>query len=61
MSRFKFVFIKEVDASNDYDTTEITFKSKAESLPVILEDFGCFLKASGFVFDGSLEIVSEDE
>lgn len=57
----RFTFIKNTDQSNPYDTTKVIVESNAESLPVILKDFECFLKASGFVFDGSLEIVSMEE
>ena len=58
---FMFKFIKLQDESNKYDTTKVIVVSEAITLPQILEDFQDFLRGSGFVFDGNLEIISPDE
>lgn len=58
-----FKFKKERDLDNSFDTSEVILKSYSNILPDILEDFEGFLRACGFVFDGTIEIVPniEDE
>lgn len=56
MSRYKF--IKERDDNNTFDITEITFDVEAVQLEDLVQEFELFLKASGFVFDGNLEILN---
>ena len=55
----KLRFIKERDNENEYDNTAIQFKTIAECLPEVLEDFESFLRACGYIFDGSLQVVSD--
>jgi hypothetical protein len=56
MSRYKF--IKERDENNTFDITEITFNVEAVQLEDLIQEFELFLKASGFIFDGNLEILN---
>jgi hypothetical protein len=42
-------FKKNMDIADQFDRTSIEFITEAESLPYILEDFTCFLKAVGFI------------
>lgn len=44
-----FIFKKQRDESNEFDTTTVTIESNAVSLPDILSDFKDFLMASGYV------------
>lgn len=55
MSKYKF--IKEKNVDNKFDTTEITFNVDTIDLNDLIYEFELFLKASGFNFDGNLEIV----
>lgn len=52
----KLRFIKERDDDNEYDNTIVNMETVADYLPDILEDFECFLRACGFVINGSLTI-----
>jgi hypothetical protein len=44
-----------------YDGTVQARTFSKEMLPDVLEEFEMFLKGCGFVFDGIVDIVSEDE
>lgn len=57
----KLRFIKERDDDNEYDNTIVNMETVAEYLPDILEDFECFLRACGFVINGSLTIEQEND
>jgi hypothetical protein len=41
----------------DYDNSELTLEFEAEQLDDVLSQFQNFLRASGFVFDGYLDVV----
>lgn len=56
----KFKFIKYKDPDNDFDLSQVIFTTKATTLPEILHEFECFLKACSFNFVGQLKIVDED-
>jgi|CXWL01.1.fsa_nt_gi hypothetical protein len=56
----KFIFIKEQDKDNHFDTTTVRIESDTVSLPELLNDFEDFLRGAGFRFDGSLEIVDDE-
>jgi len=56
-----YKFIKEQDLDNQYDTTRVEVQCNATSLPDILEAFESFLRGSGYVFTGTLDIVTEEE
>jgi hypothetical protein len=49
----KYTFTKHKEIDNP---TEITFSSEGITLDQILEDFQCFLLASGYCFNGQLII-----
>lgn len=57
----KYIFIKEPDSDNKHDRTVVRIESNTSSLPELLEDFESFLKASGFYFDGSVDIIGEEK
>lgn len=63
----RYTFICEQFDYDEFTGDKIGLLSKttkeinSEELYVILENFESFLKASGFRFDGHLEIVGEDE
>lgn len=57
----KFIFKKLCDKSNEFDNTTVTFESRSETLPDILEDFKCFLSACGFPVDFEDIITLEKE
>lgn len=42
-------------------TRTVTVVSEAETLPDIVEAFEDYLRACGFIFDGHLDIIEEDE
>ena len=56
-----YVFKKIKDSDNQYDNTDIEFKVDAVVLSDLIVEFENFLKASGFHFEGSLDIVEEEE
>jgi hypothetical protein len=57
----KFIFRKVKNPHNLFETTvDLTLESDAKLLPEILEDFASFLRGSGYVIDGTLEVVPED-
>jgi len=52
-----FVFKKERDKSNQFDTTNVVIESVAVSLPDILSDFKEFLLACGYQIRPEEELV----
>ena len=56
------IFIKKIDGHNNHDqhTVEIEIPNSDVDLEKMLEVFEYFLKASGFSFKGTLDLV-EDE
>jgi hypothetical protein len=56
-----FKFIKEKDPKNQFSINRVEMSCSGESLPEILESFEDFLRGCGFIFDGNLYIVSDEE
>lgn len=54
-------FEKFRDPDNVYDVTTVSMTVDTVSLPDMISEFENFLRAVGFVFNGHLEIVEEDE
>lgn len=50
-------FIKTLDDDNGFDLHTVEITTDAVYLPEILEVMEYFLRATGFAFDGSLQIV----
>ena len=46
---------------NIHSEIEMTLPENGHSLSQLLEHFELFLKACGYVFDGHIELVEEDE
>lgn len=42
-------------------TSKITTETNAETLNEVLEEFECFLKGSGYHFEGKIDIVREED
>ena len=57
----RYIFKKEKDLDNKFDTTAVEITVDTESLPNILMAFEEFLKGSGFSIRGTLEIVEDEE
>lgn len=59
----KYTFICEYTDLMTGDTVgeKITHEVRAESLTSVIESFERFLKGAGFVFNGQLDIVNEEE
>jgi hypothetical protein len=56
--QFKYTYN---EGCEDFSPCEITFDMPGDvSISQMLWNFECYLKACGFVFDGHLEVVSED-
>lgn len=56
MSKFTFIY------ENGYATqTKLTYETEAYELDRVLTEFESFLRGSGFVFDGYLDIVPPDD
>lgn len=54
-------FVKYQDKDNKFDTVQkVIFKSEAETLSAVLEDFTDFLMACGFRIKGTI-VIDEDE
>ena len=53
-------FIKERDADNPYDNTDIVMSTDEITLTEIVQEFQHFLLACGYVFDGDLDFVEEE-
>lgn len=56
-----YKFIKTIDADNPYDNTFIEHTVNAVAIPELMAAFEDFLKGAGFVFDGHIELVIEEE
>lgn len=56
----KYIFIKEQDKENHFDTTTVRIESDTEDLMTLLNDFEDFLRGSGFHFKGNLEIINDE-
>jgi len=54
-------FIKEQDNANPHDRTKVEMVIDTIVLADLLESFETFLKASGFAFDGVVDIAEEVE
>jgi len=54
-------FTKIMDPSNQYDQTEVEFTTHNLTLPEILEDFKCFLLASGYIINGDIVVQGEED
>ena len=55
-------FIKTKDENNNFDISDVEFRFDSScSLTEMLEEFGYFLKAIGYQFDGDVEIVDNSE
>ena len=54
-------FIKTLDDDNGFDLHTVEITTDAVYLPEILEVMEYFLRASGFMFSGSLQIVESTE
>lgn len=57
----KFEFKKTKDLDNRFDITDVSISGESDSLSDIIESFEEFLRACGFVIDGSLDLVYESE
>ena len=56
--QFKYTYN---EGCEDFSPCEITFDMPGDvSIPQMLWNFECYLKACGFVFDGHLEVVPEE-
>lgn len=53
-------FIKTLDDDNGFDLHTVEITTDAVYLPEILEVMEYFLRASGFMFSGSLQIINEE-
>ena len=58
----KYTFIKQPEDDNwlEEGDSKLTFEFNAVSLDHLLEEFELFLKGSGFVFDGRLDITQDE-
>lgn len=55
MSKFTFIY------ENGYTTqTKLTYETEAYELDKVLTEFESFLRGSGFVFDGYLDVMPPD-
>ena len=55
-----YFFVKTKDPANAFDHTEITHEVDTCSLDDLIREFEHFLRGSGFYFNGTLEIVVDD-
>jgi hypothetical protein len=55
----KYIFKKERDLDNRFDSSTVEFNVDTESLEELITEFTLFLKAVGFQFDGELQLVEE--
>jgi hypothetical protein len=58
-----YIFIKTRDTKNQHDNTNITIEipDNDVTLETVLEALEEYLKACGFILNGTLDIVSDDE
>jgi len=61
MSKFTFICQEESMPFAHSIQSKRTVEFNAETLDCILNEFEMFLRGSGFLFDGQLDIVNEDE
>lgn len=61
MPKFTFTCEHEHPIKKDVAVSTITYESKRECLPDILDDFRDFLKGCGFYVDGDIDIVKQEE
>ncbi len=59
--RSMYKFIKTPDPDNHHDKTTVIIRVDAVTLDDLVEAFEEFLKGCGFIFDGTLDIVEEEE
>ena len=57
----KFSFVCEHENFCGESESRVTFQFEKESLFDVIEEFERFLKGAGFVFEGQLDFVKEDE
>lgn len=56
----KFVFIKNKDSNNEFDTSTVKMESDTEVLGDILEDFENFLRGCGYIINGTIDVVPNE-
>jgi DNA relaxase NicK len=58
-----FIFKKTRDPENEFDKSEIEYTVNDDDIEIdaLITEFGYFLKACGFVFNGTVEIVDDPE
>ena len=56
----KFTFICEHKDFHGNDDSKITYEFEKDALWEVVEEFERFLKGSGFVFEGELEVVNDE-
>jgi hypothetical protein len=61
MSKFTFICEEVIFPKNDVVSSKRTVEFNAVSLLDVIAEFEMFLKGNGFVFDGVLDIITEDE
>lgn len=61
MSKYTFICEEESTPYSTAISSKRTFEFRADSLNDVLEEFESFLRGSGFVFKGVLDIVGEIE
>lgn len=55
-------FKKTVDTKNKFDISEVSMKIPSGlTIDEVLEEFDGFLRAIGYVFDGTIEVVVEEQ
>jgi hypothetical protein len=60
-AKHQFKYTYNETSLEEYSPVEVTFEAPGDiTLTQMLYNFQCYLRACGFVFDGSLEIVSDD-
>lgn len=57
----KYIFTKKKDIDNKFDTTNVTIECDAETLEDLFSAFEEFLLGCGFKFNGTIDIVNDDE
>lgn len=58
----KFTLKYQYEGCEDFAPADITFEIPGDvTIPQFLYQIECFLKASGFVFDGNIDIVSSHQ
>lgn len=60
----KYTFINEevpLTGSSAFSHQKVTFEFQADTLQEVLQNFQQFLQGVGFVFDGQLDVVNDEE